>query len=158
MREICQTLGFNRSRFYYHPKEDPAEVCVLRAEIERLAGAYPRYGYRRIRQLWVRQGYSVGARRVARLMKEHHLWVSVKRAAQTTKSLQGDKPCHNRLEDLEISHQNQVWVGDITYVRLKGRFIYVCLLMDVFTRMIKAWQIGQHLNHSLTLKPLQEAF
>ena len=49
-------------------------------------------------------------------------------------------------------------MGDITYVRLKGRFIYVCLLMDVFTRMIRAWYISPHLNHSLTLKPLKEAF
>ena len=49
-------------------------------------------------------------------------------------------------------------MADITYVRLNGRFIYVCLLMDVFTRVIKAWQISQHLNQSLTLKPLQEAF
>ena len=61
-------------------------------------------------------------------------------------------------EDLEISHQDQVWVADITYVRLNGRFIYLCLLMDVFTRMIRAWQLSQHLHQSLTLKPLQEAF
>ena len=48
-------------------------------------------------------------------------------------------------------------MADITYVRLKERFIYVSLLMDVFTRMIRAWQLSQHLNHSLTLKPLKEA-
>ena len=48
-------------------------------------------------------------------------------------------------------------MADITYVRLKERFIYVSLLMDVFTRIIKAWQIGQHLSQSLTLKPLKEA-
>ena len=48
-------------------------------------------------------------------------------------------------------------MADITYVRLKGRFIYLALLMDVFTRLIKAWQIRQHLSQSLTLKPLQEA-
>ena len=60
-------------------KADPSEA-VLRAEIEKLAGAYPRYGYRRITQLLLRQGYTVGTRRVARLMKENHLLVSVKRA------------------------------------------------------------------------------
>ena len=156
MRDICGILGVNRSSFYYQPREDPSEE-VLRAEIEKLAGAYPRYGYRRITQLLVRQGYTVGTRRVARLMKDNNLLVSVKRAGQTTKSLQGDKPWSNLLENLEVSHQDQVWVADITYVRLKGRFIYVCLLMDVFTRIIKAWQISQHLNQSLTLKPLQQA-
>ena len=48
-------------------------------------------------------------------------------------------------------------MADITYIRLKGRFIYLSLLMDVFTRLIKGWHISQHLNHSLTLKPLKEA-
>ena len=157
MRDICGILGVNRSSFYYQPKADPSEVSVLCAEIEKLARRYPRYGYRRITQLLVRQGYTVGTRRVARLMKEMNLLVSVKRACQTTKSLQGDKPWTNRLETLEISHQDQVWVSDITYVRLKGRFIYLCLLMDVFTRMIRAWQLSQHLNQSLTLMPLKAA-
>ena len=55
MRDICGILGVNRSSFYYQPREDPSEE-VLRAEIEKLAGAYPRYGYRRITQLLVRQG------------------------------------------------------------------------------------------------------
>ncbi|MDE0325207.1 MAG: IS3 family transposase [Candidatus Poribacteria bacterium] len=157
VREICETLGFNRSSFYYHPQEDPSEE-LLRSEIEKLAGQYPRYGYRRITQLLLRMGYTVGTRRVARLMKANNLLVSVKRACQTTKSLQGERfPWRNRLENVEVSRQDQVWVADITYVRLNGRFIYVCLLMDVFTRMIKAWQISQHLNQSLTLKPLEEA-
>ena len=155
VREICETLGFNRSSFY--PQEEPSEE-TLRSEIEKLAGRYPRYGYRRITQLLLRMGYTVGTRRVARLMKESHLLVSVKRACRTTKSLQGDKPWRNLLENLEVSRQDQVWVADITYIRLKGRFIYLCLLMDVFTRMIRAWHISQHLNQSLTLKPLEAAF
>ena len=157
MRDICGTLGVNRGSFYYHPQEDPSEA-LLRSEIEKLVGRYPRYGYRRITQLLQRQGYTVGTRRVARLMKTNNLLVSIKRACQTTRSLQGDKPWNNRLENLQVSRQDQVWVADITYICFKGRFIYLCLLMDVFTRMIKAWQLSQHLNQSLTLKPLEEAF
>ena len=92
-------------------------------------------------------------------MKEMNLLVSVKRAGHTTKSLQTDKPWTNLLENLEVSRRDQVWVSDITYVRKpKGRSIYVCLLMDVFTRMIRAWELSQHLNQSLTLKPLKAAF
>ena len=90
-------------------------------------------------------------------MKDNDLLVCVKRACRTTRSLQGNKPWSNLLEDLRISHQDQVWVGDITYVRFKERFVSVALLMDVFTRMIKAWQLSQHLNPSLTLKPLEDA-
>ena len=156
MRDICGILGVNRSSFYYQPKEDPSEA-VLRAEIERLAGRYPRYGYRRITELLLRQGYTVGTRRVARLMKKSNLLVAVKRACQTTKSLQGDKPWTDRLETLEVSRRDQVWVGDITYVRLKGRFVYLALLMDVFTRMIRGWHLSQHLTQALTLTPLEAA-
>ena len=67
MRDISGILGVNRGSFYYHPQEDPSEV-VLQSEIEKLAGRYPRYGYRRITQLLQRQGYTVGTRRVARFI------------------------------------------------------------------------------------------
>ena len=157
MRQICQTLGFNKSTFYYQPKSDPSED-VLRAEILRLAAAYPTYGYRRITKMLVEtQGTPVGYKRVARLMKEMNLSVSVKRACRTTRSLQGDKPWSNLLQSLEVSHRDQVWVGDITYVRLNRRFVYVAVLMDVFTRMIRGWNLDQHLTQSLTLKPLEQA-
>ena len=63
----------------------------------------------------------------------------------------------NRLETLEVCRCDQVWVGDITYVRLKGYFVYVALLMDVFTRMIRGWQVSRHLTQPLTLKPLEQA-
>ena len=102
-------------------------------------------------------GYTVGYKRVARLMKATNLSVSVRRVCQTTTSLDGVCPWVNRLKDLEVCQCDQVWVGDITYVRLKGHFVYVCLLMDVFTRMIRAWQLSQHLNQFLTLKPLEKA-
>ena len=157
VRQICETLGFNKSSFYYQPKLDPSEE-VLRDEIEQLALRYPKYGYRRITKLLVRRGYTVGYKRVARLMKAARLSVAVKRVCrQTTTSVEGVRPWVNRLETLEVSRCDQVWVGDITYVRLKGRFVYVALLMDVFTRMIRGWKLSQHLTQTLTLKPLQEA-
>ena len=156
MRLICEVLGFNKSTFYYQPKSDTSED-VLRAEIQRLAAQYPTYGYRRIRALLLSQGYTVGYKRVARLMKEENLCVSVKRVCQTTRSFEGPESWVNRVQTLEISREDQVWVGDITYVRVKRRFIYVAVLMDIFTRMIRGWQVSPHLNTSLTLKPLQEA-
>ena len=157
MRLISEVLGFNRNLFYYHPKSDPSEVSELRAEIEQLVLRYPKYGYRRITKLLVRMGYRVGYRRVARLMKEAHLCVSVKRVCQTTKSLEVGHNWVNRVQRLEVCRADQVWVGDITYVRLNRRFVYVALLMDVFTRMIRGWKLSQHLTQSLTLKPLEEA-
>ena len=156
MRQICETLGFNKSTLYYQPKIDASEE-VLRTEIEQLAARYPTYGYRRITKLLLRLGYTVGYRRVARLMKSANLSVSVKRICQTTTSIAGMHPWVNRLKDLEISRCDQVWVGDITYVRLKAHFVYVSLLMDVFTRRIRGWQVSQHLTQPLTLRPLEQA-
>ena len=157
MRQICEVLGFHRSNLYYVPKSAPSEE-VLRAEIEKLALQYPTYGYRRITQLLQRQGHTVGYKRVARLMKDANLSVAVKRLGfQTTTCVEGVPPYVNRLETLEISRCDQVWVADITYVRLKGGFIYLSLLMDVFTRMIRGWQVSRHLTQPLTLKPLEEA-
>ena len=156
VRQICQTLGFNRSLLYYHPKSTPSEG-ELRAEIETLCLQYPKYGYRRIRELLLRQGYTVGYRRVSRLMKEANLCVSVKRVCQTTTSSDGVRPWRNQLKTLDITRVDQVWVGDITYVRLKRRFIYVAVLMDVFTRRIRGWNLSQNLTQALTLRPLEQA-
>ena len=89
MRQICETLAFNKSTFYYQPRIDTSED-VLRSEIQRLAAQYPTYGYRRIRALLLCQGYTVGYKRVARLMKEENLSVSVKRVCQTTRSLEAE--------------------------------------------------------------------
>ena len=138
MRQICGTLGFNRSSLYYEPKKDPCEA-LLQQEIEMLSARYPRYGYRRITEELTRIGYTVGYRRVARLMKSANLLVPGKRSCQTTKSVDGKCQWVNRLDNLDICRQNQVWVADITYVRLKGYFVYVSVLMDVFTRMIRGW-------------------
>ena len=133
MRDICEILGVNRSSLYYHPNEDPSEAVLL-AEIEKLAGEYPRYGYRRITQVLRRQGYTVGTRRVARLMKEKNLLVSVKRACQTTKSLQGDKPWSNLLEDLEVSHPDQVWGVPI---------LLMCVSRDVSSMFLCSWMFSR---------------
>ena len=156
VRHICDVLGFNRSSLYYQPRHDPIEL-ELRDEIEKLAARYPKYGYRRITQLLLRMGYSVGYRRVARLMKAENLSAAVKRTCQTTKSFDGCGQWGNRLENLDICRRNQVWVGDITYVRLKEQFVYVSVLMDVFTRMIRGWRLSRHLTEPLTLRPLQQA-
>ena len=104
-----------------------------------------------------RMGYTVGYRRVARLMKEANLSVAVKRACQTTQSFACQRQWVNRLVNLDICRRNQVWVADISYVRLNEHFVYASVLMDVFTRMIRGWQLSQHLTQPLTLNALQQA-
>ena len=125
-QEICEVLGFNNSPLYYrYPKNDPCEG-ILRDEIEQLAARYLTYGYRRITELLLRQGYSVGHRPVTRLMKAQNLSVSVKRVCQTTNSLEGRQPWVNRVENLEVSRANQVWIDDITPQCLFGLSAFEC--------------------------------
>ena len=130
IRQICKTLGYNRNLLYYQPKRTPSQEG-LRTRIEQLAATYPTYGYRRITKLLAAEGHTVGYKRVSRLMKEANLSVAVKRARQTTHSAESRQPWQNRLKTLDICRCDQVWVGDITYVRLNRRFVYVALLMDV---------------------------
>ena len=154
MRQICEVLGINKSTLYYQSEIDPSED-VLREEIERLTARYPTYGYRRITKLLLRMGYALGYRRVARLMKATNLSVSVRRICQTTTSIEGMHPWGNRLKDFEVCRCDQVWVGDMTYVRLKAHFVSVSLLMDVFTRRIKGWQVSQHLTPTADLETVR---
>ena len=156
VRQICDVLGFHRSSLYYQATSDPFEQ-QLRSEIETLAARYPTYGYRRMRQLLVRRGYDVGYRRVLRLMRELNLAVAVNRGCQTTQSVEGITQWVNRIATLDICRPNQVWVGDITYVRLNKQFVYVAVLMDVFTRRVRGWQLSRNLTEPLTLRPLQNA-
>ena len=106
VRQICDALGLHRSSLYYQSKTDPFEQPLfeqpLRDEIEKLSARYPTYGYRRITQLLKRIGYAVGTTRVARLMKEQNLSVAIRRACQTTQSVEGLGQWVNRIENLDI--------------------------------------------------------
>ena len=135
VRHICDTLGFNRRSLYYHAKSDVFKFNPkLRDEIRKPTLRYPKYGYGRTTQLLLRMGYAVGYRRAARLMKADNLLVAINHDCQTTQSLRGCGQWRNRLENHDICQCNQVWVGDITYVRLKEQLVYVSVLMDVFTQ------------------------
>ena len=110
VRQICETLGFNRSLVYYSLKSDPSER-ELREKIEAFCLQSPTYGYRRITQLLVAEGHPVGYKRVAGLMKAANLSVAVKRVCQTTHSAESPHPSENRLKTLDITQCDQVWVG-----------------------------------------------
>ncbi|ABW25150.1 integrase, catalytic region [Acaryochloris marina MBIC11017] len=157
IRQICQVLNYPRSQVYYHARGQPDE-SELKAAIAGVAGAYPTYGYRRITAQLQRQGYCVNHKRVARLMRQIGIMAKTKvKRKRTTNSEHSFPRYGNRVLNLSIDHPEQVWVADITYIRLQQEFVYLAVVMDVFTRAIRGWHLSRHIDQQLTLRALNKA-
>lgn len=152
---VCQVLDYPRSQVYYCPQPSEDE-SKLKGTIRSLAGQHPTYGYRRITAMLKRQGRRVNHKRVARLMRELGLMAKqpVKRK-RTTNSQHNFQRYPNRVMNLEIERPDQVWVGDITYIQLQQEFVYLAVLMDVFTRRIRGWQLARSIDQRLTMTALK---
>ena len=154
--QICEVLDCPRSSIYYEPQEQDDEK--LRAAIKRLAGEWPTYGYRRIREMLRREGWTINRKRVRRLMKEMGLQAKVKRSRKRTTNSQHPYPRFpNLVQGLEIVRPDQVWVADITYIRLRNEWVYLAVIMDVFTRAIRGWHLDRSLEQELTLIALEKS-
>ena len=155
---ICDVIGYSRSRYYYQPRtEKESEEEVLKKAIANVAGRYPTYGYRRITKQMQREGWRVNHKRISRLMREMGLLAKRKiRTKRTTNSVHGYKRYLNLVKELVVERPEQVWVGDITYIRLKEEFVYLAVLMDVFTRSIRGWHLDRTMEESLTITALEK--
>lgn len=157
MAMVCEILGLARSSYYYQPMESPDEAR-LRERIKKTSAEWPTYGYRRITAQLRREGPPVNHKRVQRLMGLMALQGRIKRKKQrTTNSEHGFPRYPNLVLDLEVVRPEQVWVSDITYIHLRNGFVYLAVIMDVCTRGIRGWHLGQSLDHTLTLAALQRA-
>ena len=157
MRLLCEALDVHRSALDHQPQ--PTEDRLLREALKEWAGQWPTYGYRRLTVMLQRQGHSVNTKRVRRLM--HELGIIGKapqRKPRTTDSDHSFPRYPNLVEGLEVNRPDQVWVADITSVRLRKEFIYLAVIMDVFTRSIRGWHLGRSLEQELTLTALSRAF
>lgn len=155
---LCDSLQLPRSSFYYQPAKAAEDEAELRQRLLQVAGAWPTYGYRRLSMQLRREGLALNSKRVRRLMTE--LGLAAKpplRKCRTTNSQHGFVRYPNLVEGLSIERPQQVWVADITYVRLGREFVYLAVLMDVFTRSIRGWQLGRSLDGELTLVALRRA-
>jgi putative transposase len=156
LRLLCETLGVHRCNLYHEPRPD--EDRPIKDALRELAGAWPTYGYRRLTVMLQREGFPVNAKRVRRLM--HELGIcgeAPRRRPRTTDSSHSYPRFPNLVEGLEARHPEQVWVADITYIRLRKEFIYLSVIMDVFTRCIRGWHLGRGLDQELTLAALEMA-
>lgn len=154
----CRVLGLPRSSYYYCAQSRQEDD--LKEAIRCVAGQFPTYGTRRMAHQLQRPPYGrgVGRKRMQRLMRSMGLLRPVKRVKiRTTRSQHGFPRFRNLVEDLVVSYPDQVWVADITYLRLKNSFVYLAVLMDVFTRSIRGWHLSRSLDQSLTLNALQSA-
>lgn len=154
---VCRVLGLPRSSYYY--RTQPKDESILKEAIQAVAGHYPKYGTRRITHELRRDPhqYQVGRKRIQRLMRSMKLLRPVKRVKiRTTNSEHGFPRFRNLMKDLVVTYPDQVWVADITYIRLKNGFIYLAVLMDVFTRAIRGWHLSRSLDQDLTLTALKK--
>lgn len=153
---VCAVVDLAPSS-YYRPTA-AARDEALKMTLKQVAGEWPTYGYRRLTHQLARQGLRVNSKKVRRLMAE----LGLKRAkppkkVSTTNSRHEFPRFPNRVANLKIDQPDQVWVADITYIRLHHEFIYLAVLMDVFTRQIRGWELGRSLDGQLTRQALERA-
>ena len=159
---MCQLVmvsrrGFYRSLRQREPREEETEVRSL---IQQIALEHRRrYGYRRITAELQRRGVQIGRKKVARMMRDDNLLaIQPKRFVVTTNSKHKLEVYLNLASRMKVTGINQLWVADITYVRLKGEFVYLAVILDGFSRKVVGWALDQTMtSRHLTVVALERA-
>jgi transposase InsO family protein len=153
---LCQVLDMERSTYYYQATED--DDLSLLVLIEAVIRQFPTYGYRRITAQLRREGLDeVNHKRVLRVMRENDLIRRKKRVQTTTQSNHTYGRYPNLVLNLNIDHPDQVWCADITYIHLGTHYVYLAILMDVFTRSLRGWHLSRTLSSELVMTALNHA-
>lgn len=161
IRRLCQLGGVSRAGYYRHfDAHAPARADAdLGDAIQRLSLAHRHYGYRRITAQLRREGWVVNAKRVLRLMREDNLLClrTSPFVPRTTDSRHGFAIVPNLIRGLVPTGVDQIWVADITYVRLGEAFIYLAVVLDAFSRKVIGWALDDHLEARLAIEALDMA-
>ena len=161
VERLCALGGVSRAGYYRHfaPHAEKRDDADLRDLIQRIALDNRAYGYRRIAHALRRQGLIVNLKRVLRLTREDNLLALRRRpfAPQTTMSRHGFEIAPNLTRGLKPSGFDQIWVADITYVRLAEGFVYLAAVLDAFSRKVVGWALADHLEASLAVEALDMA-
>jgi transposase InsO family protein len=150
------------SSFYYKPKGESSEnkkaEADIRDRIEAICLEFPRYGYRRVTHQLKHEEREVNHKRVLRLMRESDILCRVKRRwVKTTNSRHCFPRYPNLIKGMDISRLNQVWLSDITYVRIRTGFVYLAAILDAYSRRVIGYAISTGLDTALTLQALRMA-
>jgi transposase InsO family protein len=149
------------SSFYYKPIDKPQKAqqdADLRDKIEAICLEFPRYGYRRVTAALRQQNLRVNHKRVLRIMKDNGLLCQVKRKwVKTTDSKHCFPRYPNLIKGMEIGCLNQVWLADITYIRIRNGFVYLAAILDAYSRKAIGYAISTSLDARLVVKALEMA-
>ena len=147
-----------RRTYYYEPKHKASEKTLI-ARIADICLEFPRYGYRRVTEQLQREGWIINHKKVARIMRENN-WSCVprkKRWIVTTNSNHGLPVYPNLIKGLSIRNVNQLWVADITYIRILASFVYLAVILDAFSRKAIGYALSKRLDTRLALGTLHMA-
>lgn len=154
-------IDLPRSTYYYPPRnreEKLKQDADLRDRIEQIVLDFPGYGYRRVTRQLHREGIRVNHKRVLRIMRQEGLLCRKKRRfVVTTDSIHPFRIYPNLVKDIRLTGINQVWIADITYIRLLYEFVYLAAILDAFSRKVVGWALGRTLSSELTLAALKSA-
>ena len=160
MRRMWELGRVSRSSFYRFDPDGKAgdRDMELRDAIQRIALEWPCYGRPRITAELRRQGWTVNPKRVYRVMREDNLLCVRKRKfVVTTDSNHGRRIYPNRARDLVLTGINQLWIADLTYIRLAEEFVFLAAILDAFSRRVIGWALDRRLDDELTLTALRMA-
>jgi len=144
VNRLCQAAGVSRAGYYrFLRRAEGKETDVdLRSEMQKIALQWPAYGYRRIHRELLRRGWKVNHKRVLRLMRVDNLLCLRKRKFILTTDSKHKLPIYpNLAQDMVLTGINQLWVADITYVRLQVEFVFLAVLLDAFSRSCVGWAL-----------------
>lgn len=157
---MCEVAGFSRAGYYrfQQPEKPAAEDMKLREEMQKIAVEWPSYGSRRMARELRERGWKVNRKRVQRLMREDNLLCVAKRKfVVTTDSVHGLKVYPNLAASMVLTDVDQLWIADITYIRLEEEFVYLAVILDAYSRRVIGWHLGEGLDSSLTVTALRMA-
>jgi putative transposase len=157
---MCALAGVNRAGFYRFPPDPagPDSDLELRDAIQRITLEFPSYGWPRMTEELRRQGWAANHKRVYRLMREDNLLCLRKRKFVVTTDSHHSLPVYPNLAgEMILTGLDQLWVADITYIRLLVEFVYLAVILDAFSRRVIGWALDRTLEDELTLAALRMA-
>ena len=152
----CQLLSLSRSTVYYQAKGVSDEDLELMRRIDEMHLKRPFYGSRRIRDWLWEEGYDINRKRVQRLMRQMGMTALYPKKG-TSRPGKGHKIYPYLLKNLEVTHPNQVYCADITYIPMAKGFVYLVAIMDWYSRKVLSWRLSNTMDSDFCVDALEEA-